>query len=184
MSRQAWMEALAWSTADGTAVTANATETIIFSNVTIPANYMQDGRQLVIEAWGKFSTTTGPPTLRLRTRWGGVAGTLLSDSGTITTIASVTNAVWVVRNRITTRSNGSSGTLLAIGEAMLYGAVAPTVGSATGAPGIAAMTAGGITAPAATTVDLTADTAFSITATWSSASNSLTGMNYYIDAPN
>jgi hypothetical protein len=184
MSRQFWTEALAWSTADGTAVTANATETIIFPNVTIPVNYMQDGRQLIQEAWGKFSTTTGPPTLRIRTRWGGVAGTLLADSGTITTVASVTNAIWSVRIRTTTRANGATGSLFSMGEAMLYGAVAPTVGSATGAPGIAAMASAGITAPAAVTVDLTADTALSITATWSSASNSLTGHNYYVDSPN
>jgi hypothetical protein len=165
-------------------VTANATETIVFPNVTIPANYMQDGRQLVIEAWGKFSTTTGPPTARFRTRWGGVAGTLLTDSGTITTIASVTNACWYLRQRITTRANGSAGSVFAMGKVELFGAVAPTVGSATGAPAIAAMTAGGITAPAAVTVDLTADTAFSITLTWSSASNSLTGHNLFYDSPN
>ena len=186
MSRQFWTEALAWSTTDGTAVANTTTETIGFPNVTIPANYMQDGRQLVVEAWGKFSTTTGPPTLRFRLRWGGVSGTVLADSGTITTIASVTNAIWTVRIRLTTRANGASGSLFAIGEAMLYGAVAPTVGSATGAPGIAAMSSGGITAPAATTVDLTSDTALSITVAWSaaSASNTLTGHNYYLDAPN
>ncbi len=179
-----WTEALAWSTADGTPVTANAVETIIFPNVTIPANYMQDGRQLIHNCWGKFSTTTGPPTLRLRLRWGGVAGTLLADSGTVTTVASVTNAIWQSWIRMTTRTNGSAGSLFAMGEMMLYGAVAPTVGSATGAPGIAAMSSGGITAPAAVTVDLTVDTALSITALWSSASNSLTGHNLYTDVPN
>lgn len=168
-----------WATADGTAVTANGTETIIFPNVTIPANYMQDGRALSIYAWGRFSTTTGPPTLRIRARWGGVAGTLLADSGTITTVASVTNAIWEVTLNVTTRLNGSTGTLFMTGKTNLYGAVAPTVGSATGAPGVAAMGSAGITAPAAVTVDLTTDTAFSLTATWSSASNSLTGHNYY-----
>lgn len=179
MSRQFWSEMIWWSTADGTAVTANGTETIIFPNVTIPANYMQDGRVLSVYAWGRFSTTTGPPTLRIRTRWGGVAGTLLSDSGTVTTIASVTSAVFEVFNQITTRANGSSGSLFAIGRLVMFGAVAATVGSATGAPAIAPMGSAGITVPAAVTVDLTADTAYSLTATWSSASNSLTGHNYY-----
>jgi len=46
MSRQAWNETLAWATADGTAVHTTTTETILFPNVTIPANYMQDGRAL------------------------------------------------------------------------------------------------------------------------------------------
>ncbi len=184
MSRQFWQESLAWSTADGTPVTANGTETIIFSNITIPANYMQDGRQLECYCWGKFSTTTGPPTLRLRVRWGGVAGTLLLDTGTITTIASVTNAIFRVYYRLTTRVNGSAGSLLGFGEAVLFGAVAATVGSATGAPAFAPMGSAGITAPAAVTCDLSVDTALSITAAWSSASNSLTGMSLYLDSPN
>jgi hypothetical protein len=184
MSRQFWTESLAWSTADGTAVTASATETIAFPNVTVPANFLQDGRQLECWAWGRFSTTTGPPTLRFRVRWGGVAGTLLLDSGTITTVASVTGAVWKVYYRITTRANGSSGSLFGLGECILYGAVAPTVGSATGAPAVAAMSAGGILVPAAVTVDLTADAALSLTATWSGAGNSLTGHNLFIDSPN
>lgn len=186
MSRQFWTEALAWSTADGTAVANSTTETIIFPNITIPANYMQDGRQLELWAWGRYSTTTGPPTMRFRLRWGGVSGTVLADSGTITTVASQTNAIWKIYLRVTTRANGSSGSLFAIGEAILYNATAPTVGSATGAPGVAPMASAGITAPAAATADLTADTALSLTATWSaaSASNTLTGHNYYVDSPN
>jgi hypothetical protein len=180
MSRQFWSELLWWATADGTAVTANGTETIIFPDVTIPANYLSDGRAIEVIAQGKFSTTTGPPTLRIRARIGGVAGVLIADSGTITTVASVTNAIWEVRLMVQTRTNGASGTVFAMGNTVLYGAVAPTVGSATGAPGIAAMGVGGITAPAASAaIDLTADKAFSLTATWSSASNSLTGHNYF-----
>jgi len=179
------MEAIAWSTADGTAVANTTTETILFPNVTIPANYMQDGRQLVQEAWGKFSVTA-TPGLAFKLRWGGVGGTILAQSGNITSASGVTNAIWMVRTRTTTRANGSSGSLFTMGEAIMYGAVAPTVGSATGAPGIAPMASAGITAPAATTVDLTADTALSLTATWTaaSASNTITGHNYYLDSPN
>lgn len=185
MSRQFWSELLAWSTADGTAVTANGTETIVFPNITIPANYLADGRALELIAQGKFSTTTGPPTLRIRARLGGVAGVLIADSGTITTVASVTNAIWETKLTIQTRTNGSSGTVFSMGATVLYGAVAPTVGSATGAPGVAAMSVGGITAPAASAaIDLTADQALSLTATWSSASNSLTGHNYFLKSLN
>lgn len=75
MSRQFFSEALAWSTQDGTAIASSTTETIAFPNVTIDANYMQDGRQLICEYWGKFSNTA-TPTIRMRLRWGGVAGTL------------------------------------------------------------------------------------------------------------
>lgn len=186
MARQTWVETIKVATVDGTAIANSTTETVIFPNVTIAANYLEDSRNIEIIAQGKFSTTTGPPTLRFRLRWGGVSGTLIADSGTITTVASVTNAIWEVRLLVQVRSNGATGTVVTIGEAKLYGAAAPTVGSATGAPGIAAMSAGGITAPAATTVDLTADTALSLTAQWSaaSASNTLTGMNYLIRSNN
>lgn len=185
MGRQYFADPFFWSTADGTAVTANGTETIIFPDVTIPGNFMQDGRVLAGDLWGKFSTTTGPPTARFRTRWGGVGGTLLMDSGTITTIASVTNAIWRMTYMVTTRTNGTAGSLFGIGEVKLFGAVAATVGSATGAPAIAPMSAGGITAPAAVgSLDLTANASWSDTLTWSSASNSLTGHNRYLQAWN
>lgn len=184
MPRQFWAECVSWTTADGTAVTANAVETIVFPDITVQANYMNTERNMVMEAWGRFSTTTGPPTIRWRVRWGGVAGVVLADSGTITTVASVTNAIWQVRVRMQTRANGSSGSVFAMGEAVLYGAVAPTVGSATGAPGIAAMGSAGITVPAAATVDLTIDKALSLTVLLSSASNSVTGHNQTLDVWN
>lgn len=184
MSRQYWTEALAWSTADGAAV-ASASETISFPNVTIPANYMSDGRQLEVWQWGRYSSTTGPPTIRFRQRWNGVAGTVLADSGTITCIASQTNAIWMNYLRMTVRTNGAAGTVFSMGVAMLFNAVAPTVGSATGAPGIAPMGVAGITAPAASAaIDLTADTPLAHTIHHSSASNASTGHNFYLDVPN
>jgi hypothetical protein len=76
-SRQYWCETLAWATADGTGVTNTTTETIVYSNITIPANYMQDGRVFNLRVIGKWSSGTGPPTLIFGVRWGGVAGTLL-----------------------------------------------------------------------------------------------------------
>jgi hypothetical protein len=184
MPRQFWAECVAWDVADGTAVTANAVETVVFPDVTISGAFMNTERNLAVEAWGRFSTTTGPPTLRLRLRWGGVAGVVLADSGTITTVASVTNAIWMCYVRMQTRANGSSGTVMAIGMAVLFGAVASTVGSTTGAPGIAPMGSAGITAPATATVDLTIDKALSLTALWSTASNSLTGHTRFIDVWN
>ena len=179
MSRQFWKEAIFWAVADGTAIANTVTETIIFPNQTIFANYMADGRVLALEAYGRYSTT-GTPTLRFRLRWNGVAGTVLTDSGTITSGSGVTSAMWKVQILIVTRANGASGSLFVTGEATLYSATAPTVGSATGAPAIAPMGSAGITVPAAVTVDLTVDTPLSLTATWgtASASNTLTGHNY------
>lgn len=185
MSRQFWGELLAWATADGSAIANTTTEAIIFPNITIPANYMQDGRVLRIKAWGRYSTTA-TPTLQFALRWGGVAGTILAQSPVITGGSTVTNAIWDIEIMLTVRANGSSGSVFAIGVVRVGSGTAPTVGSATGAPAIVHMGSAGQTAPAAVTVDLTADTALSITADWSaaSASNTLTGHNYYIEALN
>lgn len=178
MSRQFWSETLAWATADGTAVANSTTETVIFPNVTIPGNYLQDGRTMRLRMFGKYSTT-GTPTATFKARWGGVTGTVIATTAAVTTPSSVTNALFDVELLITTRSNGSTGTVMANGEATLHTGTA-------GSPTDAALTAGGQTAPAAVTLDLTADTAFAVTVTWgtASASNTLTGLNYIIEALN
>lgn len=186
-SRQYWMELISWVTADGTAIASSTTETIIFPNVTIPAGYMQDGRMLRLRAQGKYSTLgSGTVTHVYKVRWGGVAGTVLCTTGTVTLLISMTNAYFDMDVTIQTRSNGSSGTLLADGLSRTFGGTAPTIGSATGAPAISPMTAGGQTAPATATCDLTADTALSITLTHgaNSASNTATGMHYSIESLN
>lgn len=185
MSRQYWSETLAWATADGTAIANTVTETIIFPNVTIPANYLQDGRVLRLVAYGRHSTT-GTPTLTFRLRWGGVAGTVLCASGAITCGSAVTAAMWRLEAIIQVRANGSSGSVFAVGEAEVAEDAANTVGSATNSTAVGLMGSAGVATPAAVTVDLSAETALSLTATWSaaSASNTLTGHVYIIEALN
>lgn len=185
MSRQFWNETLAWATADGTAIANTTTETIIFPNVTIPANYLQDGRVLRLTAYGRHSTT-GTPTLVFAVRWGGVSGTIVCQSGAVTCGSGVSAAMWRLEAIIQVRSNGSSGSVFAVGQVSLGEDAAPSVGSATNAPGISLMGSAGVATPAAVTVDLTADTALSVTADWSasSASNTLTGHVYVIEALN
>lgn len=177
MSRQFWQEVLAWATADGTAVANTTTETIIFPNVTIPANYMADGRVLRLRAFGKLSTTA-TPTMTWALRWGGVSGTLLATSEAITMGSGVTNVNWSLEALIQTRANGSSGSLLVMGELSVHTAAGTVLANVLGVSGY--------DAPAAVTVDLTADTALALTADWSaaSASNTLTGMLYTIEALN
>ena len=177
MSRQLWNELLAWAVTDGAAIHTTTTETIIFPDVTIPANYMQDGRVLRLRAFGKLSTTA-TPTITFALRWGGVSGTLLATTEAITNGSGVTNVNWSIEALIQTRTNGSTGTLLVIGETKVHTsatAVAQNVFSVSG-----------YDAPAAVTCDLTADTALSLTADWSanSASNTLTGMIYLLEALN
>lgn len=184
MSRQFWSETITWATASGTAVANTTTETILFPNVTIPANYLQDGRLLRLRAFGQYSTTA-TPTIIFALRWGGVAGTVLCKTAA-TTLPTATAATWDLDVLIQTRSNGSNGTIMANGKASIFAGVAATVASATGAAADTPMTAGGVLAPAVASVDLTADTALSLTATWSaaSASNTTTGLNYTLEALN
>lgn len=179
MSRQFWGELLAWATASGTAISNSTTETILFPNITIPANYLQDGRTIRIKAWGQISNVvTSQPTVTFRLRWGGVAGTVLCASAALTASATAfTNAIWELEIMLTVRSNGSSGTVLAIGS-VCAGDLATIAPNYLGSAGAAS--------PAAVTVDLTADTALALTAQWSAAnaSNSIQGINYYVEAMN
>jgi hypothetical protein len=185
MSRQFWQEAVSWATADGTAIANTTTEAIIFPNITIPANYLQDGRVIRITAYGRHSTT-GTPTLTFALRWGGVSGTIIAQSGALTLGSAVTNAPFKVELLLQTRSNGSTGTVFVMGSATCWDDAVGSTGSATNAPGIAAMCSAGAAVPAAVTVDLTADTALAITADWSaaSASNTLTGHIYVVESFN
>lgn len=192
MSKQYWLETLSWATAAGTAIASSTTETILFPNVTIPANYLQDGRALRLRATGAYGTTA-TPTLTFAVRWGGVAGTVLSKSGAMVTTsgtgggASMT-ALWTAEIEIQTRSNGSSGTLFTNGEVILYTSTVGTAGTVTnyGMPAVLASGSTGGTTPVAVTADLTADTALSFTALWgtNNSANSIRGDTYTIEALN
>jgi hypothetical protein len=192
MSRQFWQETLAWATASGTAIANSSTETILVPNVTIPANYMQDGRALRITAFGGYGTT-GTPTLIFSLRWGGVSGTVLAKSSTVTLTSGVgggasMTAMWRIELIVQVRSNGSSGTLMTNGEAILYTSTAGTAGTVTNygmpIPIVSGSTGG--TTPVAVTADLTADTALSLTAKFSAAdpADSIQLHNYHIESFN
>lgn len=184
MSMQTWEECLLSTTVSGTAVANTTTETIIFPNVTFPANFLYPKRTIHIVAIGQYSTT-GTPTLIFTTRWGGVSGTVLCKTAACT-LPTITAGLWSLDIYMTVRSEGVSGTVMANGVARVFAGVAGTVASATGEGLVTPMTNGGVLTPAVATIDTTADTAFSVTATWSaaSASNTLTGLNYTIEAMN
>lgn len=177
MSRQYWSEALAWAVSDGTAIANSTTETIIFPNVTIPANYMQDGRVLRYTTFGKLSTTA-TPTIIFATRWGGVSGSILANTEAITNGSAVTNVNWAYDGLIQTRANGATGSLFLMGTADVHTSATAVSRNVYGVSGY--------DAPAAVTADLTADTALSITGKWSaaSASNTLTGHIYVLESVN
>lgn len=192
MSRQFWSETLAWATASGTAVANSTTETILFPNITIPANYLQDGRVLRLRAFGAYGTTA-TPTLIFSIRWGGVSGTVLAKQAANVTTSGVgggasMTAMWELEAYIQVRSNGSSGTLMTNGSSILYTSTLVTAGTVTnyGQPAPIASGSTGGTTPVAVTADLTADTALSLTVTWGTANsaNSIQGLNYTVEALN
>lgn len=192
MSRQFWSETVAWATAAGTAVANTTTETILFPNITIPANFMQDGRCLRGRGFFAYGTTA-TPTLTFTLRWGGVAGTVIAKSAALTTTSAVgggasMTALGSFEFIIQTRSNGSSGTLMSNGVVTTFTSTAPTAGTVTNYgldQSLASGSTGGTT-PVAVTADLTADTALSFTITWgtANAANSIQGINYTLEALN
>lgn len=192
MSRQFWAENIAWATASGTAVANTTTETILIPNVTIPANYMQDGRCLRLRAFGAYGTTS-TPTLIFSVRWGGVAGTVLAKQAANVTTSAVgggasMTAMWELEVLIQTRTNGSAGTLMTNGSSTLYTSTLLTAGTVANYGESAPIASGatGGTTPVAVACDLTADTALSLTATWGTqnAANSIQCLNYTIEALN
>jgi hypothetical protein len=185
MSRQTWQETIATATQSGTAIANSTTETILFPNVTIPANFLQDGRTLRLCLLGGYGTT-GTPTITFTVRLGGVSGTVIAKGGAITTGSAVgggasMTALWTIRVFIQVRSNGSTGTLMSNGEVALY-----STGTAAGSGYPLASGSTGGTTPATATVDLTADAALSVTATWgtANAANSIQGHNYILEVLN
>lgn len=192
MSRQYWSETVTWATATATPIANSTTETILFPNVTIPANLMQDGRALRLTGFGSYGTTA-TPTLILALRWGGVAGTVMAKSATNTLTSGVgggasMTAMWSFEAILQTRSNGATGTVMSNGQAVLYTSTAGTAGTVAnyGMPVVLASGSTGGTTPVAVTCDLTADTALSLTALWgtANAANSIQGIQYYIESLN
>lgn len=192
MSKQYWKETIVWATSTATAVANTTTETVLVPNTTIPANFMQDGRALHIFGSGSYGTTS-TPTIIFSVRWGGVSGTVMAKSSTVTTTSAVgggasMTALFTYDFTIQTRSNGSSGTAMTNGLVTLFTSTGMTAGTVTNygqpLPLVSGSTGG--TTPATATCDFTADTALSLTVTWGTANsaNSIQVTNHYIEALN
>lgn len=192
MGRQYFNDTQFWATSTATAVANTTTETVLVPNVNIPANYMQDGRVLRITAFGSYGTTA-TPTLILQLRWGGVAGTVMAKSSTVTTTSGVgggasMTALWVMVAIVQVRSNGSTGTAMTNGLITLHTSTGITAGTVTNygqpIPLVSGSTGG--TTPATATCDFTAATDLAFTATWgtANAANSIQTTNYTVESLN
>lgn len=173
MSRQYWSELIAWSTVDGTAITNVATEAAIMPAITVLGGFMSDGRVLEYETQGRIGATA-TPTVTLRLRWGGLTGNVIAQSAAVT-LAAVTAAIFELSFKITTRANGTSGSLFAIGK-VIWGATIKTSNT----PDM--LGSAGATTPAAVANDLTVDASLVMSAQFSAAnaSNAITGHNSFL----
>lgn len=93
-----------------TATVANTVTETVLSSITIPAGYSTPGTMVRLVGWGLVSNTGGPPTLQLRSRLGGVAGTLLGDTTTSPATIAVTSIPWRVEVEIVCITDGASST--------------------------------------------------------------------------
>lgn len=150
--------------ADGAAYASSTTVTDVSPtpNTLIPAMYVHPNTVFEVRAAGRFSTS-GTPTLNLGVYYGGVAGTALCTTGTVTTASGAANVTWDLTATLIVRSIGSAGSIFATGR--VHGIASPAA---------VMMPA---SAPAVTSsLDLTSAKALTLGATWgtNSASNTLT----------
>lgn len=160
---------LARDLADGTAVSATTTETIICPDYTFAANdpLIYPGAMFRIENFFDVSNVvTTPGTIRFRIRWGGVAGTVLADSGAISMDTTArSNYSGSLEAQLVWRTIGSSGTAFCQGRVFLNNVPA---GAAAAPQGIYTMGSAGANVPAVvSSLDTTSSKALSVTVQFS-----------------
>jgi hypothetical protein len=155
----------------GTALSNSTTLTDIgpAPQYVVPANYAYQGQRWKISGYGIYSTT-GTPTLTLGVYWGGVAGTAIGVTTTMTTASGAASFPWRLEFDLNVRTIGSSGTVWGNGYVLL-GASLTAYGAASGSATV-------YTLPASQTQPVTINTttanAWSIGAQWGTANSSNT----------
>lgn len=171
MARNTWVQLFnddpRGLSASGLTLATFTTSAPVFPTVVFPANYFKTGKLLHLRARGTYGTT-GSPTYTIRLQ--NTVGTTVTvvTSAAVTAGTTQTNMPWEVDIQIQCRTEGTSGTLWAQGDAN-WGLTSTTLTTFY-------LPAAG-TAPATATVDTT------IAQTWglefacsaSSASNTVTG---------
>lgn len=146
-----------------TASVVSTTETLLDSK-SFPANSLSVGDVISVSACGRVTTTgIGHPTILMRLRWGGLAGTQLLISGTMFAgSTTMTDNYWSVKCRFTVRSIGAAGEVWATGETINSTGAVPLVPQA-----MAKATGGVVATIAVTAIDQTAAADLALTATYS-----------------
>ncbi len=157
--------------ADGAQILNTTTETIMAPDFTFAAGdpRLYQGAAFELECWFDVSNVvTTPGTVRFRVRWGGAAGTVLADTGTIAMDTTVrANYSGRLKAMLVFRSIGSAGSAFCMGLVNLGNVPA---GAAADPQGAYFMGSAGENVPAAVgSLDTTTAKALSVTAQFSVA---------------
>ncbi len=155
--------------ADGAQVLNTLTETIMFPDFTFAANdpRIYQGASFEIIAYGDISNVvTTPGTVRFRIRWGGVAGTVLADTGELAMSVTARTSYRVkLEAHLTWRSIGSAGSAFCMGDVFLNNV---PVAADSLPQGVYSMTSAGANVPAVvSSLDTTTSKALSCTVDFS-----------------
>lgn len=155
--------------ADGAQIAATTTETIVCPNFTFgPSDpRLYQGAAFELDNWFDISNVvTTPGTVRFRVRWGGVAGTVLLDTGTIAMDTTArANYSGHLRALLVVRSIGSGGSIFGQGYVLLNNV---PVGAAADPQGVYFMGSAGENVPAVVgSLDMTTSKDLAITAQFS-----------------
>jgi hypothetical protein len=154
-------------TADGAAYASSVTLTDVSPtpHIQLPANFLEAGSEIRLEAFGQFSNT-GTPTLLVGFYYGAVAGVALAASSAVTTTTGATAWPFKLVYTGVVRTAGSSGSIN--GQGVLYLGTALTAFTVRPIPEVAASRT--------VTIDTTTAKNITLGAQWgtSSASNTLT----------
>jgi hypothetical protein len=169
MARNTWVQMFnddgRGLSADGLTLATFTTSAALFPAIVFPANYFKSGKLIHLRARGIWAATATPSyTFRLQETAGTVVTLVTSAAIAVTAL---TNQAWVLDLLIQCRSEGTSGTLEALGDL--------NMGGVSGGPFYLPATG---TAPATATVDTTVQQTWQIEAasTVSNAANTLKGI--------
>jgi hypothetical protein len=179
VSIQTFSDVLRAGKDDGPTLTA-AAEALLYRDYAFPVDWWKVERALRLTLFGRASNAvTTPGTIQFRLRWGGLAGTLLADSGALTqNVAVQANKLWTAQFLIICRGVGtvaSGGLLFATGWAMRGNKSVAALADM--APDMIPPSA-----PAAVAIDTTAAGLLSITGQPSLTTASITVHQYLLEA--
>lgn len=144
----------------GNTIANTVSETAFSSSATLPPEMWFPGRTFELNVFGLFSSAIVVPAITGKVKLG---STIIGNTGSITTVGSLTNSQWSGKLLITVITTGASGTIEVQGYINIQTAASAQITLP-------------ITNTAVITIDMTTNQTLSLTAQWgaASASNTIT----------